>query len=56
MSEVVIFPEMIQAGIEELNECQGRGLKDEQTVVCIFLAMQGYIEMLKLRGDSEIVH
>ena len=56
VSEVLIFPEMIEAGIEELHECQGKGLKDEQTVICVFLAMQGFLEMQKLRGDSESVH
>lgn len=56
MSEVLIFPEMIEAGIEQLHECQDKGLKDEQTVICVFLAMQGFLEMQKLRGDSESVH
>ena len=56
MSEILIFPEMIAAVVEELRECQDRGLRDEQAVVCIYLAMHGYIEMLKIRGDQEHVH
>ena len=56
MSEVLIFPEMIDAGIEQLHECKDKGLSDDQTVVCVFLAMQGFLEMHKLRGDSESVY
>ena len=50
MSEVLIFPEMIEAGIEQLTECRDKGLQDEQTVVYVFLAMQGFLEMQRLRG------
>jgi hypothetical protein len=56
LSEIVIFPEMVEAGVEQLTECQDKGLKDEQTVICVFLAMQGFLEMQRLRGDSESIH
>jgi len=52
----MIFPEMIKAGVEELAECRDSGLSDEKTVIVVFLAMQGYLEMQRLRGDSESVH
>ena len=56
MSEIVIFPEMIQAGVEQLIECRQKKMKNEQTVIVVFLAMQGFLEMQRLRGDSESVH
>ena len=56
VSEVLIFPEMIQAGVEQLLECKKKKMRSEQTVICVFLAMQGFLEMQRLRGDSERVH
>lgn len=47
---------MIRAGVEQLAESRVKGLEDEQTVLIVFLAMQGFLEMQQLRGDSESVH
>lgn len=52
----MIFPEMVQAGVEQLLECKKKRLKNEQVVICVFLAMQGFLEMQRLRGESESVH
>ena len=56
MSEFVIFPEMLEAGIEALNESMERELRDDQIVITVYLAMQGILEMKTLRGESESVH
>lgn len=56
LTEVLIFPEMVRAGVEQLAESRIKGLEDEQTVIVVFLAMQGFLEMQRLRGDSESVH
>jgi hypothetical protein len=56
VSEIVIFPEMIEAGVDQLLECKKKKLRNEQTVICVFLAMQGFLEMQRLRGDSESIH
>jgi hypothetical protein len=56
VSEIVIFPEMIEAGVDQLLERKKKKLRNEQTVICVFLAMQGFLEMQRLRGDSESIH
>ncbi len=56
MSELVIFPEMVEAGVEQLSECRVKGLRDEETVVLVFLAMQSYYEMQRMRGKDEAIH
>ena len=56
MSEVVIFPEMLAAGIEALMECRDRQMRDDQIAISVYLAMQGILEIKQMRGDSERVH
>jgi hypothetical protein len=56
VSEIVIFPEMLVAGLEALHECDDKGLSDEKTVICVYLAMTAIMEMKSFRGESESVH
>lgn len=56
MSELVIFPEMIEAGKEEVAECRAMNLGDEQTAINVYMAMAGIFVMAKIRGENERVH
>jgi hypothetical protein len=54
--EFVLFPEMVAAGMEELAECNQKGIDDGEKVACVFLAMYGVYQMNCVRGESERVH
>ncbi len=56
MADLVMFQEMIRAGVEELAECRKEQFTDEQTVELIFLAMYGMHEMRVLKLESESIH
>ena len=55
MSEVVMFPEMLEAGMEALEEARNRELDDFNTCVAIFLAMRA-IEQIALMRERGSVH
>ena len=55
VSEVVMFPEMLEAGMEALEEARNRELDDFNTCVAIFLAMRA-IEQIALMRERGSVH
>lgn len=56
MSETVILPEMLQAGMEALAECRRRGLDDEDVAVAVYLAMSAVYQMAALSESSQTRH
>lgn len=56
MSEVFIFPEMLEAGVEALLECRNRDLPEDEMVVAIYLAMEAIREIRVMRTGSGLVH
>lgn len=56
MREVVLFPEMLQAGLEALEESRERHLPDNDIVIAIYLAMRGIEEIAVMREASGAVH
>jgi len=52
--ELVIFPEMIDAGIEQLDECRDKGLSEEQIVISVYLAMEGIREIRTMPANGKI--
>lgn len=56
MSEVLLLPEMLQAGVEALTESRERGLGDDDLCVAVFLAMRAIEEIAVMRQASRSVH
>lgn len=56
MSETVIFPEMIAAGIEAISESRDRGFEDAETAVAVYLAMRAVEEMFLMREGQQTRH
>lgn len=56
MSEAVILPEMLQAGIEALSECEARAFTNVDTVIAVYLAMVTVLEISEMRKQVETVH
>lgn len=56
MREVVLLPEMLQAGLETLEECRERHVTDHDLIVAIYLAMRGIEEIAVMREASGAVH
>lgn len=56
MSELVILPEMLDAGTEQVAECRKMKLNDQDTAIKVYLAMHGVYAILVMRGESERVH
>lgn len=57
MSEVVILPEMLTAGMEALAEEEKRNALPHDKVIAVFLAMRGIEEIYALRRKHfENVH
>ncbi len=52
----MIFPEMLQAGLEAYIECRDRNLEDSDVVVAVFLAMQSVYQMRVMRDENETIH
>jgi hypothetical protein len=52
--EVVVYPEMLKAGIEAMEESRGQSV--ENAVLAVFLAMRAIEEVAGLRLASELVH
>ena len=55
MSEVVILPEMLEAGMLVLKECEKEEKTAYDTVIAVYLAMRAIEEVLRVR-TSESVH
>lgn len=55
MSDVVILPEMLEAGMLILKECQKEGKSDYDTAIAVYLAMRAIEEIVKVR-TSESIH
>lgn len=52
MTEVVIFPEMLQAGVEALAE--SKELTEEEKVVAVYLAMRAIYEIARMRAKASV--
>jgi hypothetical protein len=56
VNEVVILPEMLEAGVEAADECKKRKLATHDMVIAVYLAMRGIEEIAVMRADSRSVH
>lgn len=56
MTEAVILPEMLQAGLEAMHESQRRGLDEIDTAISIYLAMSAVFEMSVARDQNQTRH
>jgi hypothetical protein len=56
VSEIVLFPEMVAAGAEQVRECRQMGLGEAEIAERVFEAMYGVFLITCLRGESERVH
>lgn len=56
LSELVIFPEMLAAGAEQIRECRLMDLDDAEVAERVFAAMYGVFLITCVRGESERVH
>jgi hypothetical protein len=54
--EVVLFEEMVQAGIETLREERARKAHDADMVKAIYLSMQAILEIAVMRDQNETRH
>jgi hypothetical protein len=54
--EVVLLPEMLQAGREALEEGRDRHLSADDLVVSIYLAMRGIEEIAVMHQHNGVVH
>lgn len=54
MSEVVILPEMIEAGVEAMKESEASGAGERNTVILVYLAMRAIEEMLVQKTDGTL--
>ena len=54
MSEVVMLPEMLAAGMEALAESRDRGCDDDQICVAVFLAMRAIEEMALVQASRSV--
>jgi hypothetical protein len=52
--ELVVWPEMLEAGMEALIECRGRELKDEDICLAVYLAMEGIREIRAMRTAGTV--
>lgn len=53
--ELAIFPEMLAAGVEALDECRRRELSDADIAVAVYLAMESIRAVRAMRGEG-LVH
>ena len=56
MVEVVMLPEMLEAGLEALAESKKRKLKNEDICVAVFLAMRAIEEIYSMKREAGMVH
>lgn len=56
MSEVVVLPEMLAAGMEALRESEAREFEAADTVIAVYLAMEAIKAMALLRSREVTVH
>jgi hypothetical protein len=54
VSEIFIWPEMLEAGIEALIEGRSRDFKDEDVVLAVYLAMEGIREIRAMRTEGTV--
>lgn len=56
VTEIVIFDEMLTAGIEALAEAEENGLTQRSTAINVYMAMESVRELALARGDEGAVH
>lgn len=54
--EAVIFPEMLEAGMEALHECEKAQLPAHSIVLAVYMAMSAVYAMRVMAPQSETVH
>lgn len=54
--EVILFPEMLAAGVEALSESKKRELDDANICVAIYLAMRAAEEIALAQGEEGTIH
>lgn len=54
MIQVLILREMVEAGKEALEESRDAGQDDEQTVIAIYMAMEGIRKMAIMREIGSV--
>jgi hypothetical protein len=56
VSETVIFPEMLEAGLLTLKECREHDKTEYETVLAVFLAMRAIEEIAAMKRNGAAVH
>lgn len=56
VTEVVMLPEMLEAGLETLKEQRHRKVTDAELCVAIFLSMRAIEEIYAMRLEKGAVH
>lgn len=51
-----MLPEMLEAGLEALEEAKKRNLTPHDTVITVYLAMRALEEIAEMRRKFESVH
>ena len=54
MNEVVIIPEMVESGVEVMEECAQNDKTPHDTVIAVYLAMRAIEQIVWLRTNSAI--
>ena len=54
VSEVVLYPEMLEAGVEALVESRRRKLDDGNTAIAVWLAMKAIEEIAAMRNGESL--
>lgn len=56
MEQTVLLPEMLEAGLEALTQSRDGGLGPQETIVEIYLAMEGMRQIVKMRETCGSIH
>lgn len=56
LSEVVILPEMLAAGMEALRECESREYEEADVVIAVYMAMEAVKMIAIMRSAESTVH
>jgi hypothetical protein len=54
VNEILILPEMLEAGVEALTEARSQGLADHETAAALYLAMEAVREIFVMRNNGMV--
>jgi hypothetical protein len=54
VSEIVIFAEMLEAGEDQLAECEEAGMSKRNTAILVYSAMEGVKEMMYAKPEGAV--